>query len=139
MLASELPYAVVPIDNPTSSSEDRAVDLFADIKVVIKSRSGIPNRPWIYGVIFVVRLGIERGFDWHQPVVASNGFPDRNVVSAAMTGLHGIEVKPLFIVEKGGGGHCPALWVVGDELGSPSFSLPASHGSPDWCPIAVRR
>ena len=101
--------------------------------------SGIPLRPRIVGVIFVIRFEIECRFCGSDGVVARDHLPHRNVVTLSVSALHAIDGEPRLAIEKYRRGVAPALRMVGDGgLCVAALLQPFSHGAPDWGPILVR-
>src|SRR3546814_13741027 len=84
----ELPDAVVPVGNAACARKNGAVGLLAHIVIVEITIFRIPLWPRVYGVVFVIGLGIQRGLGGYHSPVARYPLPYRNVMARPIPRLH---------------------------------------------------
>lgn len=131
----KLPDGMVAIGDAAGAGEDRAIQLFPYIIIPEAAAVGVPFRPGVDGMIFIVRFCVEGGFCGGEGAVVVDVFPTGYVMTGTVTGLEHVDVEPGFVVDPPGGGAAARGMVTNEALVICCVDDAGCHAAPNGTPV----
>ncbi len=98
----EWPHGMMVIRDFACSCKERSIRLLAYVMVTQISGRGIPSRPRVKWIVFLVGFKIERRFGWFRCVVPRDKIPNRRVMTTSAAALNAVHQKPRLLFHKTG-------------------------------------